>query len=292
ELVQTLEPPAGPGVDRTLVFNYDLSDDDEIYQAIANVVGDETYILLVYGELEMVQRRNAQLQIVASGFEITAVEDVDLSGVEALPVASVIAEFEEFVPQALEDFGIPGASVAIVEGGEVAYLGGFGVTEAGGNEPMTPGTHVMIGSTGKTMTSMLVATLVDDGIIEWDTPVVELLPRFAVADEELTQQITVRNLLCACTGVPRRDLEFLFNYGELSAEGIVESLRTFEFFTAFGEAFQYSNQLVATAGYAAAAAAGAAYGQLSDGYREALAERVLEPIGMANTTLDFAEVLA
>src|SRR5690606_9209615 len=97
---------------------------------------------------------------------------------------------------------------------------------------------------------------------------------------------------CACTGVPRRDFELAFNYDQLDAERIVESLREFEFFTDFGEAFQYSNQLVATAGYAAAAAAGAPYGDLQDGYREALAARVLEPIGMANTTLDIAAVEA
>src|SRR5690606_22596971 len=124
---------------------------------------------------------------------------------------------------------------------------------------ITPDTHMMIGSTGKTMTALLVAGLVDDGVIDWDTPVIEVLPRFAVADEELSRTITFRNLLCACTGVPRRDLELAFNYDELSAEAVVESLRSFEFFTAFGEAFQYSNQLVATAGYAAAAAAGAPY---------------------------------
>src|SRR5690606_15870799 len=142
---------------------------------LAQVVGDQTYIMLIYGELEMVQRRSAQLQIVASGFEIAGVEGADLSGAAALPVSAVIAEFEAFTADLLEDYGIPGASVAIVEGDEIAYLGGFGVTEAGGDEAMTSTTQMMIGSTGKTMTSMLVATLVDDGALDWDTPVVELL---------------------------------------------------------------------------------------------------------------------
>src|SRR5690606_12263460 len=104
--------------------------------------------------------------------------------------------------------------------------------------------------------------------------------------------ITVRNLLCACTGVPRRDLELTFNAAELSAEDVVASLATFEFFTAFGEAFQYSNQVVATAGYVAAAAAGAAHCELWDGYAAALAERVLDPTGMSDTTLSFADVAA
>jgi len=135
-------------------------------------------------------------------------------------------------------------------------------------------------------------TLVDQGKMTWDTPVIDVLPEFAVSDPELTQSITLRNLVCACTGVPRRDFELFFNADDLSAEAIVQSLATFEFFTDFGEAFQYSNQLVATGGYAAAAADGADYGNLFDGYRQSLQENVLTPIGMGNTTLSFDEVRA
>ena len=117
---------------------------------------------------------------------------------------------------------------------------------------------------------MLMATLVDDGLMEWDTPVIDVLPTFALADPELTQEITVRNLVCACTGVPRRDFEVLMNYDDLSAEDIVESLASFELFTDFGEAFQYSNQMVETGGYEAATVAGAEYGSLHNGYMEAI----------------------
>ena len=92
--------------------------------------------------------------------------------------------------------------------------------------------------------------------------------------------------------MPRRDLELVFNAEVLTAEGIVESLATFEFFTSFGEAFQYSNQLVATGGYAAAAADGARFGELYSGYAASLRRRVLDPIGMGATTLSFEEVVA
>ena len=84
----------------------------------------------------------------------------------------------------------------------MVYLKGFGVRELGKPEPVTPDTLMMIGSTGKTMTTMMMATLVDDGKMTWDTPAVEILPNFAVADPELSQKITMRNLVCACTGVP------------------------------------------------------------------------------------------
>ena len=286
EEAQRFEPPSSPGVDRTFVATYESADPDQVFQALAQVVGDETYTLLIYGDLAMLQRRGAQLDIVATSFTITAVEGSDLSQVEPRSAESVLGELRDYLTWAMDAYGVPGVSLAVVQGGEVVHVEGFGVTQAGGSEPVTPDTQMMIGSVGKTITSMLVASLVDDGALGWDTPVVDLLPRFAVADEELTQRITVRDLLCACSGVPRRDLELAFNYDELTAERVVESLRGFEFFTGFGEAFQYSNQLVATAGYAAATAAGAPYGELFEGYESVLEERLLGPIGMAATTLD------
>jgi len=289
---ETLEPPSDPGVARTVVVNYDPDDDDKVYQAVAQVHDGVTYTLLIDADLADLQRRASQVQIIESGLSITAIEDVDLTGEEPRSVDEGLSELRAFVEEQMEAFGVPGTSIAIVQDGEVVHAEGFGTTSAGGGEPVTPETHMMIGSTGKTMTSLLVATLVDGGVVGWDTPVVEVLPEFAVADPELSEEITFRNLLCACTGVPRRDFELFFNADELDAEGIVEQLRGFEFFTDFGEAFQYSNQLVATAGYAAAAADGAAYGELFDGYAQALSERVLGPIGLDRTTLSFEEVRA
>lgn len=288
---QTLTPPAQGGIEEMTVINYEFDEENErVYQAVAQLYEDTYYLLLIAGDLTAIQQRQAQLIIISTGFTISALAETDLTGVEPLAVSSVITELETFIEEGLAQFGIPGAAVAIVQDGEVVYSNGFGVTEQGGDTPITPQTHMMIGSTGKSLTTMLMATLVDAEIMNWDTPVIEVLPQFAVADPELTQSITLRNLVCACTGVPRRDLELFFNADELSAEEIVRSLATFQFFTDFGEAFQYSNQLVATGGYAAAAAAGGEFGQLFDAYIDQLQAHVLDPIGMDNTSLSFAQV--
>lgn len=291
ELLETVEPPPSQGVERALLVNY-RPEGQRFYQALAQLVDGEIYLLLVDGDLAALQRRAAQVQIIATSFEIAALEKVDLSGVLPRDVPEVLPEFERFIEQAMETFGIPGAAVAVVQGGEVVYLKGFGVKVKGGSEPVTPETQMMIGSTGKTMTTMLMAALVDEGGLRWDTPVVSLLPGFAVADPELTEKLTVRDLVCACSGVPRRDLELMFNADHLTAEEVIRSLATFDFFTSFGEAFQYSNQLVAAGGYAAAAADGAPFGGLYDGYASSLKKRILDPIGMSATTLSFEEVLA
>ncbi|MCB0081242.1 MAG: beta-lactamase family protein, partial [Caldilineaceae bacterium] len=290
---ETASPPPSGGIEAITMITYEFDEENQqFYQAVARLYDGTYYLLLIDGNITAIQQRQAQISIIDSGLSISALAEIDLTGVEPRPVREVIPKLETFIGDGLAQFGIPGAAVAIVQRGEIVYSQGFGVTEQGGDTPITPQTQMMIGSTGKSLTTMLMGTLVDQGKMTWDTPVIDVLPEFAVSDPELTQSITLRNLVCACTGVPRRDFELFFNADDLSAEAIVQSLATFEFFTDFGEAFQYSNQLVATGGYAAAAADGADYGNLFDGYRQSLQENVLTPIGMGNTTLSFDEVRA
>src|SRR5690606_24801633 len=116
----------------------------------------------------------------------------DLTGVTPLPLTGERrTAFEAYVADTLHRTGVPGASIAVVQDGEVVFLQGFGVKELGGTDPVTPDTQLMIGSVTKSMTSTLAATLVDEGWLTWDTPLVELLPAFAVADPDLTSRLTI-----------------------------------------------------------------------------------------------------
>ena len=117
---------------------------------------------------------------------------------------------------------------------------------------------MMIGSVTKSMTSTMAATVVDDGWLSWDTPLVELLPDFAVADPQLTPRLTVADAFCACTGLARRDLELIFHFNDLTPDRLIAQVAELPLTAPYGQAFQYSNQMYALGGYAAAAAAGAA----------------------------------
>lgn len=285
-----LPPEAAGGIDRFVLITYDTDVDggEPIVQAEGRLYDGQVYTLLVSLELEAVQRRIAQVQLIDSGFEISALEKVDLSDAEPRAIdEAILSELEIYIGKMMEDWDVPGAAVAIVRDGEQIYAQGFGVRTLGDEEPVSPETMMMIGSTTKPLTTMLLAQLVDEEVLDWDTPVVEIWPDFRVADEELSQTLTVRNLVCACTGVPRRDFEWFFNANELSAEGTMESLADFEFFTEFGEAFQYSNQMVAAAGYLAALAAGGEYGTLQEDYTALIQERLFDPMGMTQTTFSF-----
>lgn len=293
EVIEAPPTSAQEGAEKVFTITYDTGDETEVILAGGWVYQGIVYVEVIKADLIALQQRISQLQIIDTGFTINALEVTDLSGVEPLPLTNeLITELEAYIADTMELLDVPGAAVAIVKDGEIVYANGFGIRELGGNDPVTPETLMMIGSTTKSMTTMMMATLVDDGLMDWDTLVIDILPTFAVADPNITQRITVRNLVCACTGVPRRDAELLFNANDLSAEDIIESLADFEFFTDFGEAFQYSNQMVATGGYVATLAAGGEYGDLYDSYLALMQERIFGPIGMTSSTFSLEEAQA
>ncbi len=250
-----------------------------------------SYVTLIQTNLTGIQRRFAQYQMLATSFKATAMEaEVVLTDVApAVWDESLSEELRAFVNESLTGLQATGAAVAIVQNGEVVFAEGFGAKNDAG-DPVTPDTLMMIGSTTKSLSTLLMAQAVDAGAMAWESPVIEVLPSFAVKDPTITQEIVVQNLVCACTGVPRRDLEFLFN--TVTAEDIVVSLQDFEFFTDFGEAFQYSNQMVAVGGYVAAVALTGEKTNLYENYVNLVDSQIFAPLGMARSTFNFDTVEA
>lgn len=217
----------------------------------------------------------------------------DLSGVDPQPLTGQrLADFEAYIATKLAELNVPGMAVAVVQGQEIAFLQGFGVREAGRPEPITADTMLRIGSVTKSFSSMLAATLVDAGRLTWDTPVIDLLPDFAVADSSLTPRLTVSDGFCACSGLPRRDLEFIFTADTLTPERVIAEMANLPLTAPYGERYQYSNQMVAAGGFAAAVADGGSPHDLGHAYTIALRERVLNPIGMPQTTYWIDEVVS
>lgn len=214
-----------------------------------------------------------------------------LAGRAPRPVdAARSRELDAFIQRALSRLEVPGAAVAIVQGGAVVYERAFGARALGDQAPVTPETLFLIGSITKSMTTMMQATLVDAGSFTWETPVTSVLPSFALGDPELTRKVVMWHMSCACTGMPRNDLENIFEYEAVSPEQRIASMKSMKPTTALGETFQYSNLMVAAGGHAAAHAY-APERSLGDAYDAAMRRKLFEPIGMTSTTLDFAAVM-
>ena len=228
-----------------------------------------------------------------SALPIAAQEQASsLVGVTLAPLDDAdFADLDAYVDDVLVRYGGSGAAVAIVQNGDIVYLKGFGVTEMGGSIPVDGDTQFIIASLVKSMTALMIGTLIEDGMLTWDTPVSEVLPSFALSDPAVTKSVTFRDLLSMRSGLPVFDAPWLLM--ALSPEQIIESLAQIPLSTPVGEAFHYSNLGYSSAGFISAIAAGGEYGDnLLETYTGLMQERVFNPIGMDRTTLDYAAPIA
>jgi CubicO group peptidase (beta-lactamase class C family) len=90
---------------------------------------------------------------------------------------TAFARIDEVVERALEGGQVPGV-VAAVARGEIVHVATAGVMAVGG-APMRRDTLFRLSSTTKPMTAAAVLSLVDDGLLELNGPVDELLPELA-----------------------------------------------------------------------------------------------------------------
>jgi len=192
----------------------------------------------------------------------------------------------DFVDHARGELAIPGVAIALVDHDKVVFEGGFGVRELGKKADVDKNTRFIIASNTKALTTLMLAKLVDDKKLAWDTHVTSLLPSFKLGDDEVTKQIEVKHLICACTGLPRQDLEWILEFKKATAETTLATLANVQPTTKFREIFQYSNLLAAAAGYIGGHVA---YPKLELGaaYDKAMQTLVFDPLGMKTTTFDY-----
>ena len=202
--------------------------------------------------------------------------------------AAHLDKLRTFVETSMKLTGVPGVSLALYQDGRVVLAEGFGVRELGKPAKVDADTRYMIASNTKAMATLMLAKLVDQGKLSWDTPAVKALPSFKLGDAKVTDQVLIKHLICACTGMPRQDFEWLLEFAGVTPEKAMAVLGTMQPTSRFGELFQYSNPLAAAAGFLGGHVAFPAL-DLGAGYDKAMQTLVFDPLGMASTTHDFAK---
>jgi CubicO group peptidase (beta-lactamase class C family) len=201
-----------------------------------------------------------------------------------------LAALTSFVDESRDTFGVPAIALGIIQDGKVVFADGFGTRELGKWVKPDADTLFMIASNTKALTTLLLAKLVDSKRLTWDTPVIQLMPSFKLGDDATTSSVLVKHLICACTGLPRQDLEWLMDFKSATPTSAMKLLGTMQPTSKFGEMFQYSNLLAASAGYVAAYVVSPRR-ELGAGYDAAMAAEVFGPLGMTATTFDYARAL-
>jgi len=195
---------------------------------------------------------------------------------QSAELAPALQGFDRFMGAAMQELHVPGAAVGVIQNGKVLLAKGYGVRGIRSGQPVTPDTIFATGSVTKSFTSSALATLVDEGKLDWDTPVSEYLPWFRLYDPHASQLITLRDMLTHRSGLPRYDsLRFLVKFPR---EELVRRLRYLPPSRSFREAYQYNNLMYVTAGFIGGQAAGLSWEDL-------IRTRIFSPLGMTSSTV-------
>ena len=195
---------------------------------------------------------------------------------EALP-QEAFANFAADVTPLLDKWNVTGLALAAVKDGEVVFAGGFGKRNLISGAEVTPQTIFAIGSSSKTFTATALAMLVDDGKLNWDTPLREYLPTFKLSDHVASERMTPRDLLIHNSGLPRHDLAWY--RAPLTRKELVERLAYFEPCQDFRSTWQYQNMMYITAGYLVECVSGL-------NWEEFVQQRLFAPLGMTKSYTD------
>lgn len=200
------------------------------------------------------------------------------SPLEAAPPA----QLDQRVEQLRKSLGVPGVTIAIVEGGQTTLARGYGVRGLADPKAVDADTIFSTGSTGKAFTAAALGILVDEGRIKWDDKVIDHMPDFRMYDAWVTREMTIRDLLVhrSGLGLGAGDLLFLAR-SNLSRKESVRRLRHIKPATSFRSGYAYDNVLYMVAGQLIEEVTGKSWEQF-------MAERVFKPAGMLRSTVDSA----
>ncbi|MDQ2860951.1 MAG: serine hydrolase [Pseudomonadota bacterium] len=204
--------------------------------------------------------------------------------VTAQAVSAAVAKVQALAGQAIKDRAVPGVAVAVVFDDKLVWSGGFGVRDTAGAAPVDADTVFQLASVSKPLASTVVAELVGEGKISWDSKISDLDPGFQMADPWVTREVTLADLFSHRSGLPDHAGDLLEDMGYSRAE-FLRRLRYQKGGGAFRDSYAYTNFGLTEAGVAAAGAYGLTW-------EDASQAKLYGPLGMTSTSSRFADFLS
>src|SRR5215475_3148378 len=150
-----------------------------------------------------------------------------------------IPEFERLIVEVIEEWKTPGLAVAVVQNGEVVFVRPYGLRDVEAGLKVTTDTQFQLMSVSKSFAATGLALLVGERRMDWKKPVREYIPEFRLNDSVASDRVTVRDLLCHHSGLPRHD--WIWLPGDLSPTQMLAAMRYLEPSDDIRSTFQYLN---------------------------------------------------
>lgn len=186
------------------------------------------------------------------------------------------------IARTMETFQVPGVAVAIVKDNEVILSQGFGVIEYGKEAKVNADTLFGIASNTKAMTAALLAQLVDQGKLSWQTKVIDIIPEFQMPDAYVTREFTILDLLThnSGLGLGAGDL-MIWPQTSHTIGDIIKGMKYLPVVSSFRSEFAYDNLMYILAGEIVARISGIPW-------QESIRENIFEPLGMNKTKAKYS----
>lgn len=188
----------------------------------------------------------------------------------------------ENLPTMLADAHIPAASVAILAGGEI-FTTAAGILNRNTGVEADEDSVFQIGSITKTWTATLIMQLVDEGLLDLDAPVREVVPEFTIGDDTAASAITPRQLLSHVSGF-EGDLFNDTGVGDDAVEKYLATIADAPQLFAPGERFSYNNAAFVVLGRIVEVLRGTSYDQT-------LRTHLAAPLGLTHVATTAAEAI-
>jgi CubicO group peptidase (beta-lactamase class C family) len=190
--------------------------------------------------------------------------------------------FDSYVEQVMKAWNTPGLGVGIVVKDKLVFARGYGYRDYGKKLPFTPETLFQIASNTKLFTAVSAGMLVEQGKLSWDRPVREAVPTIQFYNDQLNNNITLRDMLSHRTGVTRHDL--IWFKSPFTRSELFEKLKYLEPQEPMRETFLYNNLMFSAVGHIIELKSGESWEQF-------VRERILAPLDMTSTTFTISEML-
>jgi CubicO group peptidase (beta-lactamase class C family) len=196
--------------------------------------------------------------------------------------ADPLAGIDTILQKILKDRKAVGFAVAVVKKDKIIYAKGFGYRDEEQKLPVTPNTLFAIGSCTKAFTSSLMGLFNKENKLEYDKPARDYLPALQFYNNELNNGVTVRDLMCHRTGLPRHDYSwYLFNSD--SRDSLLQRIKYQEPTAPLRQTWQYNNFMFLVQGMIAEKLSGKSW-------EKNIKEKIFTPLGMTSSNFSIHDL--
>jgi len=189
---------------------------------------------------------------------------------------------EKELNEILKETKVAGFSVAIIEKDKIIYARGFGYSDVENNVAADENTLYAIGSCTKAFTAGLLGQLAEEDKLEFDENPRTYIPGLKFYNDEINNNVTIKDLMCHMTGIPRHDWSW-YMFPTDDRDELMKRIEYHEPSTGLRQQWLYNNFMFMVQGAIAETIT-------RKSWEQNISERFFKPLGMERSNCTISEL--